>query len=108
MASQSPTSPRPRRVHARASGRRAWIWVVYTGLYGLSIPWYFTPGDPPAIWLGLPHWVVLSLLATAAIAGFTALVVSRHWPEPDDDWDLGPPPHGGETSAGSGTGQAPR
>jgi hypothetical protein len=33
------------------------------------------------IWFGLPHWVVISLLATVGVALFTALVVHRWWPD---------------------------
>jgi len=58
-----------------------WIWLVYCALFALSIPWYLPPGGEPVLWLGVPHWVVISLLATLAIAGFTALVVWRYWPE---------------------------
>ena len=58
--------------------------MVYGALYAASIPWYLPSVDPPIIWLGLPHWVVLSLTATIAIAGFTVFVVSRYWPESDD------------------------
>jgi len=93
---------------APTSGRKGWIWLVYAGLYGLSIPWYLPSGGHPAIWLGLPHWVVLSLLATAATAGFTAFVVWRRWPEADDDWDLGPAPRRGEVVVRDEDAQVPR
>ena len=33
------------------------------------------------LWLGLPHWVVISLLATLGVAVFTAFVVRRFWPD---------------------------
>ena len=79
MGDSTPT-PRP----GPAAGRRgfpAWIWPVYVVLFALSVPWYL-PGDAPLrIWLGLPHWVVLSLAATAGVAVFTAFVVHRLWPE---------------------------
>lgn len=65
-------------------GRRPWVWAIYAGLYAASIPWYLPADQEPAIWLGLPYWVVLSLAATTAIAGFTVFVVSRHWAEPDE------------------------
>lgn len=83
-----PTGPRE-PVSARPA-RRAWIWPVYAALYALSIPWYLTPGETPMVWMGLPHWVVLSLASTTAIAGFTAWVVWRHWPAPDEGWEPGP------------------
>jgi hypothetical protein len=60
--------------------RRLWIWLVYLLLFGLSVPWYLPADEAPSLWLGLPDWVVISLLAVLAIAGFTAWVLQRHWP----------------------------
>lgn len=63
-----------------------WIWAVYLLLFGLSVPWYWPADTPLRLWLGLPHWVVVSLGATLGVAVFTALVVHRLWPggEPPD------------------------
>jgi hypothetical protein len=72
--------------------RRAWVWVVYLGLYAASIPWYLPPDDRPAIWLGLPYGVVLSLAATTGIAGFTVFVVSRYWRDPAEISSADPGP----------------
>lgn len=63
-----------------ASRRRLGIWSVYLALFALSIPWYLPADKSPPLWLGLPYWVVLSMLAVAAIAAFTVWVVLRHWP----------------------------
>ena len=65
----------------RRRGFPAWIWPVYVLLFGASVPWYLPADGPLRIWLGLPHWVVLSLAATAGVAVFTAFVVHRLWPE---------------------------
>lgn len=69
----------------RAPLRRPWIWLVYGALLAISIPWYREPGSVPRIWLGIPDWALVSLLATLAVAGFTAWVVLRHWPDDEDD-----------------------
>ena len=61
---------------------RPWIWAVYVFLFAASVPWYLTPGSPARLWLGLPHWVVISLLAYLAVAVFTAFVVARYWSVP--------------------------
>ena len=66
---------------SRPLSRRAWVWAVYVALFALSIPWYLPADETPALWLGLPYWVVLSLLACVAIACFTAFVVARCWPD---------------------------
>ncbi len=67
----------------RCASRRfpGWIWGVYLLLFGASVPWYLPATAPMRIWFGLPHWVVISLLATVGVALFTALVVHRWWPD---------------------------
>ena len=59
-----------------------WIWAGYVFLFAVSVPWYLPAGSPAILWLGLPHWVVLSLSAYLAVAVFTACVVSRYWSVP--------------------------
>lgn len=88
--SDAPTSPRP----PADPGRRAWIWLVYVSLYAVSIPWYLPAGERPGIWLGLPSWVVVSVLATTAIATFTVFVVRRCWSDAAGDIDWLPPADG--------------
>ena len=61
-----------------------WIWSVYLLLFGASVPWYLPTTAPVRIWFGLPHWVVISLLATLGVAVFTAFVVHRFWPDEED------------------------
>ena len=63
--------------------RYGWIWLVYVLLYAASVPWYLSADTRPAIWLGLPYWALLSLLATAGIALFTVLVVRSFWDDTD-------------------------
>lgn len=65
--------------------RHPWIWLVYVIAYSLSIPWYLPREDNPALWLGFPYWVVLSLVATIFIAGFTAFVFHAYWRDVEDD-----------------------
>jgi len=61
-----------------------WIWAVYLALFAASVPWY-VPDGPLRLWLGLPHWVVLSIAAIAGVALFTVFVVRRYWPDGDDE-----------------------
>ena len=67
----------------KLSLRRPWIWAVYLVLFVLSVPWYLPTTPTPALWFGLPYWVLISLAATVSIAGFTAFVVHRYWPRED-------------------------
>ena len=67
--------------HPRTGRFPGWIWYVYLLLFAVSVPWYLPTNAPLRIWLGLPHWVVISLLASFGVAVFTAFVVHRLWPE---------------------------
>ena len=81
MADPSPTPRRGPADDSPPGNFPAWIWPVYLVLFGASVPWYLPADGPLRIWLGLPHWVVISLAATAGVAVFTAFVVHRLWPE---------------------------
>jgi len=65
--------------------RHPWIWLVYALAYSLSIPWYLPRGVAPPIWFGFPYWVILSLIATVFVAGFTAFVYHTYWRDWEDD-----------------------
>ncbi|MEM7170518.1 MAG: hypothetical protein AAF530_10120 [Pseudomonadota bacterium] len=75
-------------------GWGAWVWLVYLALFVLSVPWYLPADDRPALWLGLPYWVVISLGAVLAIACFTLWLVLTRWPV-EDDAGVGPDDRGG-------------
>ena len=88
---KSPAAFERRRSHAASRHglleprSRPWIWAVYVFLFTASVPWYLPPGSPARLWFGLPHWVVISLLAYLAVAVFTAYVVTRYWSVPPDE-----------------------
>ena len=63
--------------------RHRWVWIVYALLFAASIPWYLPPGSAPELWLGVPHWFLLSLIPTLGVAVFTAYVIRRCWAEED-------------------------
>ena len=67
--------------HRRTGQFPGWVWCVYLLLFAASVPWYIPTDAPLRIWLGLPHWVVISLLASLGVAVFTVFVVHRLWPE---------------------------
>lgn len=77
----------PPRSRPKATLARPWIWAVYLVLFALSVPWYLPADETPSLWLGLPYWVVLSVLVIAAIACFTAWNLYRYWPLDDEDGD---------------------
>ncbi len=42
-------------------------------LYAISIPWYRTPGENPALWFGLPDWVAVALGCYVGVAVLNAV-----------------------------------
>ena len=85
---------------------RRWIWLVYVVLFGASVPWYL-PAGPARLWLGLPHWVVISLGASLAVAVFTAWVIARYWSVSDDADQSGDLLDPAGDAAGSGEAREP-
>ena len=74
------------RTPHHSHGFPGWVWAVYLLLFAASVPWYIPANAPLRLWLGAPHWVVISLLASLAVAVFTVFVIGRFWPdeEPPD------------------------
>ena len=63
------------------------VWWLYAALFGVSIPWYW-PQSEPTIWFGLPAWVIVTLLSSFVISGFTAWLLMSRWPSaPSDEKD---------------------
>jgi hypothetical protein len=57
------------------------VWLVYVFLFGGSIPWYWPEESLPDLVLGLPSWVLVSLVFAIGIALFTNLVIVKFWHE---------------------------
>ncbi len=57
--------------------------MVFISLFALSVPWYVPRRGLSRIWLGLPFWVGLSLLAVLAVALFAVFVIQRFWQDDD-------------------------
>jgi len=74
-------------VQARKRNRsplRWWIWLTYVALFAASIPWYW-PADDQTLWLGMPAWATIAVIGSSALSTFTALLIWRCWPPPDED-----------------------
>ncbi len=84
---------------ARANKRerstlRWWIWLTYAALFAVSIPWYW-PADDQTLWLGMPAWATIAVVGSFAVSTFTAVLIWRCWPEPDDESAADDLPQGG-------------
>ncbi len=56
-----------------------WIWLVYLGLFALSIPWYLADSLAMQLIFGIPFWVMTSILAILLAALFTIWAVHKFW-----------------------------
>ena len=64
-------------------------------LYVVSVPWYRESGEAPAIWLGLPDWVAVSVLCYVGVAVLNAFAWAATDVEDELPGDEAPPPDGG-------------
>ncbi len=60
------------------------IWTVYAVLAGISIPWYW-PAEDQRMLLGFPLWVVVSVMGSLAVSGFTAWLFVCRWPDDEEE-----------------------
>ncbi len=60
------------------------IWLAYAVLLAIAVPWYWPSGDA-TLWLGLPAWVVVALLANLAASLLTAWLLLKRWPDSGND-----------------------
>ena len=56
-----------------------WLWLVYALLYAVAIPWYWPADFRGPLILGLPLWVVVTLVAVFALSLWTLFAITRYW-----------------------------
>ncbi len=56
-----------------------WVWIVYTALFALSIPWYLPKNVEMNLVMGLPLWLISCILAVFATACFTTYIINKYW-----------------------------
>ena len=55
------------------------VWAAYVVLLLVGVPWYW-PADDDTVWVGLPAWVVVAVIASAIASFYTATLLRRRWP----------------------------
>ena len=63
------------------------VWplvVTYLILLAIAIPWYWPAHDQKTL-LGLPRWVVVSIITSVLISCFSAWIFMCRWPVDDED-----------------------
>ena len=70
---------------APKSSPRPWLLALgFALLFVAAVPWYWPAHDQETL-LGLPRWVVVSIVASVLISCLTAWVFLCHWPGGDGD-----------------------
>ncbi|NER14148.1 hypothetical protein GWK08_11900 [Leptobacterium flavescens] len=59
----------------------SWVWITYLLLFSLSIPWYIPEKPAMMLILGLPLWVIASILSVVITAIFTVWIINKYWKE---------------------------
>ena len=56
--------------------------IIYLCLFLVGVPWYwqFIPWQSETSVLGLPLWVLVSILGSACVSIHTALILRNPWP----------------------------
>lgn len=57
--------------------------LLFGFLLAAAVPWYW-PADDDAVWLGVPAWVLVAVVVSAAASVLTAALMSRPWPQEED------------------------
>ncbi|MEQ8235075.1 MAG: hypothetical protein RLW61_02405 [Gammaproteobacteria bacterium] len=58
--------------------------LLFVVLLVLAVPWYW-PADDRTLWFGVPAWVCVAVVVSAAASLLTALLMARPWPDEQDD-----------------------
>jgi len=67
------------------SSRFPWLLALgFVLLFVAAVPWYWPAHDQETL-LGLPRWVVVSIVASVLISCLAAWVFLCHWPGGDGD-----------------------
>lgn len=64
---------------------KKWIWVVLAALVLFNAPWYLPQGSIEPFLLGIPYWVVVVLVLSAALSAFLSWVCMTQWNLVEDE-----------------------
>ncbi|MGH3359373.1 MAG: hypothetical protein ACRDO7_11260 [Nocardioidaceae bacterium] len=68
-----PTEPIREPIHI------PWIWVAIVLVVLAGVPLYLPAGAIDPIWLGVPFWLIISVVAAVAMSAVICLVCLRWW-----------------------------
>ena len=69
----------PTPEHSLSSPFPPWAWILFAGLYSMAIPWWLPERDNPVLVLGVPLWVLVSLLGGLVVAVTANILMRRYW-----------------------------
>lgn len=73
----------------QAPFHKVWIWIVYLIFIVVGVPWYW-PADNNAIIFGMPGWVFIAIITSAAVSCFTSWLWFVGW---QDEYESGEGSH---------------
>lgn len=61
--------------------------ITLFALITLAVPWYwpFFPELAARIWLGVPAWAAVAVLASAGLSCWAAWLLRKPWPDEDEE-----------------------
>jgi fatty acid desaturase len=69
--------------------RKPWIWIVLAIIMLAAIPWYLPAGSIGFVWMGIPAWMLISVVFTLIMCGYVSWLCFTQWDvvegEEDDD-----------------------
>ena len=59
--------------------RKPWIWIVMALIMLAGIPWYLPTGSLSPVVLGLPYWMLISIVSSLVLCGYLSWVALNEW-----------------------------
>ena len=59
--------------------RKPWIWIVMAIIMLAGIPWYLPEGSLSPVILGLPYWMLISIVSSLALCGYLSWLCLNEW-----------------------------
>lgn len=59
--------------------RKPWIWLVLAFIMLAGIPWYLPTGSLQPVVLGLPYWMLISVVFSLVLCGYLSWLCLTQW-----------------------------
>lgn len=83
--------------------RKPWIWIVMALIMLAGIPWYLPTGSLSPVILGLPYWMLISIVSSLVLCGYLSWVALNEWDVVEEEEEAQRPAEN-ESAANGGEG----